>query len=86
MYRLTIRRHAIKVLLKMPEQDSRRVRGDLEKLAEEPDRRDIDVARLRRRSGFRLRVGGWRVIYERDDEAREIRILRIGPRGDVYKE
>lgn len=30
MYRLTIRRHAIKVLLKMPGQDSLRVRGDLE--------------------------------------------------------
>ena len=85
MHRLTIKRHAIKVLLKMPGQDSRRIRGDLEKLAEEPDRRDIDVARLRGRPGFRLRVGDWRVIYERDDEAREIRILRIGPRSDVYK-
>lgn len=86
MYRLTIRRHAIKALLKMPVQDSRRVREDLKKLAERPDRRDIDVARLRGRPGFRLRVGGWRVICERDDEAREIRILRIGSRGDVYKE
>jgi len=58
----------------------------LEKLTEEPDRRDIDVVRLHGRPGFRLRVGGWRVIYERDDEAREIRILRIGPRGDIYRE
>ncbi|MCY3853613.1 MAG: type II toxin-antitoxin system RelE/ParE family toxin [Gammaproteobacteria bacterium] len=86
MYRLTVKRHAIQALLKMPGQDSRRVREDLEKLAKEPDQRDIDVARLRGRPGFRLRVGGWRVIYERDDKAREIRILRIGPRGDVYKE
>ena len=36
------------------------------------------------RPGFRLRIGGWRVIFERHEEAREIDVLRIGPRGDVY--
>ena len=43
-------------------------------------------ARLRGRPGFRIRVGDWRVIYERDKEAREIRVLRIDPRDDIYKE
>ena len=28
----------------------------------------------------------WRVIFERDEEARKIDVLRIGPRGDVYQE
>ena len=41
---------------------------------------------LRGRPGFRLRVGTWRVIFERDEEAQTIDVLRIGPRGDVYKE
>ena len=35
---------------------------------------------------LRLRVGPWLVIFERDEEARNIDVLRIGPRGDVYKE
>ena len=39
---------------------------------------------LRGRPGFRLRIGGWRVIFDRHEEAREIDVLRIGPRGDVY--
>lgn len=86
MYRLTIRRRAIKALQRMPDQDARRVRDELGKLIQRPDRRDIDVVRLRGRPGFRLRVGGWRVIYERDEEAREVNILHVGSRGDVYKE
>ena len=46
----------------------------------------LEDARLRGRPGLRLRVGPWRVIFERDEEARKIDVLRIGPRGDVYKE
>ena len=33
-----------------------------------------------------VRATLWRVIFERDEEARKIDVLRIGPRGDVYKE
>lgn len=33
----------------------------------------------------RLRVGQWRVIFERDDEVKIIAIEKIKPRGDVYK-
>ena len=86
MYRLTIRKQAIKALRKMRARDARRVRCELDKLAQNPGGRDIDVTPLRARPGFRLRVGPWRVIFERDEEARKIDVLRIGPRGDVYKE
>ena len=86
MYRLTIRKQAIKVLRRMRARDARRVRGELDKLAQNPGGRDIDVTPLRARPGFRLRGGPWRVIFERDEEVRKIDVLRIGPRGDVYKE
>ena len=86
MYRLTIQKQAIKTLQRMQSRDARRVRGELDKLAQNPGRRDIDVTSLRGRPGLRLRVGPWRVIFERDEEARKIDVLRIGPRGDIYKE
>ena len=86
MYRLTIRKQAIKTLQRMRVRDARRVRGELDKLAQNPAGRDIDIMPLRGRPGFRLRVGTWRVIFERDEEAQTIDVLRIGPRGDVYKE
>ena len=84
MYRVVIRKQAIKALKGMRSPDARRVRAGLNKLARDPGRRDIDVAPLRGWPGFRLRIGGWRVIFERHEEAREIDVLRIGPRGDVY--
>ena len=49
-----------------------------------------DVIKLQGREGYRLTVGGYRVLFrytgETDDEGNEIiDITYIGPRGDVYK-
>ena len=33
---------------------------------------------------WRARAGRWRIIFRLDDEARVIRILRVGPRKTVY--
>jgi len=35
---------------------------------------------------WRLRVGDWRVRFDRDDEARVIVVLRVLPRGRAYRE
>ena len=86
MYRLTIRKHAIKTLRRMRPRDTSRVRDELDKLAQNPGSRDIDVKPLRGRPGFRIRVGPWRVIFEQNEETRIIDVLRIGPRGDIYKD
>lgn len=85
MYRLTIRKHAIKTLRRMRPRDAGRVRDEMDKLAHNPSSREVDVTPLRGRPGFRLRVGPWRIIFEQDEETRVIDILRIGPRGDIYK-
>ncbi len=34
---------------------------------------------------YRYQVGGWRLIYRVDEEAKQVRILEIRPRGDIYK-
>ncbi len=33
----------------------------------------------------RVRVGSYRILYEIDDRAQEVRILRIADRKDVYR-
>ena len=86
MYRLTAKKQAIKALQKMPRQNAQRIRRALDRLAENPDRRDVDVAPLEGRPGFRMRVGGFRIILERDDESHSIDVLRIVPRGQAYKQ
>ena len=83
--RLTLKKQAVKALQRMPDRDAGRVHDELKKLAQDPGRRDLDFTRLQGRDGFRLRVGRWRIILTWDENAREIHVLRIAPRGDVYK-
>ena len=70
----------------MPRQQAQRIRRELDQLAENPDRRDMDIATLTGRPGLRLRSGNLRIIFERDDAAQVIDVLRIAPRGQAYKE
>ncbi len=85
MYSLSYSGQAIKGLRQMPAPFAARIRAALDELAADPSRRGIDVAPLRNRAGYRLRVGGYRAIFERDDDACTIEVLRVGPRGAVYK-
>ena len=43
-----------------------------------------DVIRLKGRKGFRLAIGGLRVLFDYVDDS-TIDVLTIAPRGDVYK-
>ncbi len=85
MYLLTFRKQTTKALQKMPGEQNRRVRDVLDNLAANPDRRDLDIDTLKGRPGYRLRIGGFRVIFMRDDAARIINVVPIAARGDVYK-
>ncbi len=85
-YELTIRRQPIKALQKMPHRNAKRIRHAMDKLADNPDRRDVDITSLTGRPGYRLRVGDFRIIFNRDDENRVIDVLRIAPRSQAYKQ
>jgi mRNA interferase RelE/StbE len=71
------------VLRRMPANESRRIMGKIDQLAAFPDQLAPQVKRLQGRSGFRLRVGDWRVIF--DDDGSVLDILAVGPRGSVYE-
>lgn len=55
----------------------------VERLAK--DDPSTDVRKLMGSNELRLRVGDWRVRFERDAEKREIVVLRVLPRGKAYK-
>jgi mRNA interferase RelE/StbE len=46
--------------------------------------RSLDVRRLSGREEHRLRVGDWRILFERDPKTRSIAIVRVLPRGRAY--
>nr|WP_321457244.1 type II toxin-antitoxin system RelE/ParE family toxin [uncultured Cohaesibacter sp.] len=85
MYQVAYKSQAVKALKRVQPKRAKSIQSAINKLAEDPDRTDLDVKQLAGRDGFRLRVGDYRVLYDRDDEIRILSIEKIGPRGDVYK-
>lgn len=84
-YRILYRREAATYLRRLPARDRSRILEAIETLAEGKDNRLLDVKKLRSRPGYRMRVGGFRILFVRDDEQLVVRVLVIRPRGDAYK-
>jgi mRNA interferase RelE/StbE len=84
-YNLLIRSQAKKKLQSLPKMDRFRIAEKLEQLGRNPDDSSLDIKKLEGEPYFRLRVGNWRIIFERHDVVRIITIEKIKPRGDAYK-
>ena len=85
MYRIVFTKQADRALRKMSRNRAQLIREKLDQLAQDPYVRNLNVTRLQGRSGYRLRVGDWRVIYELEDDQLVILVLKIAPRGEVYR-
>jgi len=83
MYALTILRRAQKELSNLPQEPYIRVRDAIRQLAGEP--RPSGSKKLTGRTGWRIRVGSYRVVYEIDDPSHLITVMHIGHRRDVYR-
>ncbi|HYF97885.1 MAG TPA: type II toxin-antitoxin system RelE/ParE family toxin [Coxiellaceae bacterium] len=83
-YQLIIHKRAQKLLLGLGRADRNRITEKIMSLKRNPHDLSLDIKRLQGQRGYRLRVGQWRVIFERDDEIRLITIEKIGARGDIY--
>jgi mRNA interferase RelE/StbE len=85
VYRIVFAKRADKALRKMPRNTAKLIREKLDEIAADPHAKHNNVTRLQNRPAFRLRMGGWRVIYELHDDELVVLVLRIGPRGGVYR-
>lgn len=99
MAELAYKRSAARVLGRMDRRTAGRVLEALEKLAEDPEREDLDIKPLSGTEGFRLRVGDWRILFDREklerpaegpeDGAEQVEVITvqaIRPRGGAYKQ
>lgn len=77
-------KQAIKTLAKLPVNESTRIRSKLRQYANDPASQANNVKRLQGRDAYRLRVGGWRVIFDENDVV--IEVIKIGARGSVYED
>ena len=86
MFELVWKKAALKSLAKCPAKIRVSIQKAMNEIAENPDDHTADVKSLTGATDYyRLRVGGYRAIFERRDQIRILIIERIGPRGNVYK-
>ncbi len=85
MYELEFSKTAIKRLRRLPKNLVRRMTEKLQTIATDPYGSHNNVKKLVNRSGYRLRVGEWRIIYEIDGEKLRILVLEIDTRGGIYQ-
>jgi mRNA interferase RelE/StbE len=84
-FRLSIAHEAAKILDRLDRPAEQRIRTRFIQLAIDPFDPRLS-APLADRGGIRKsRVGGWRVLFTVDREAKVIHILSIDTRGQVYK-
>ena len=85
MYNIHFTKQVYKTLRKTPQDIVKRMREKLEQIATDPYTKHANVTKLQNRPGYRLRIGDWRVIYDVEDEKLIILVLKVGPRGEVYR-
>jgi mRNA interferase RelE/StbE len=83
-YRVEVEHRAEKALAKLPRDVGRRVVNKINSLAANP--RPSGCEPLEGEPGLcRVRVGDYRIIYQIRDDVLLVLVVRIGPRGDVYR-
>ena len=85
MYKLKYRRQARNYLAMLPFKVKSRIVDKLHEIQNNPDDPTLDVDKLKGESGYRLRVGQYRIIYRRYEDQLIIEVVEIRPRGDIYK-
>lgn len=85
MFKISFTKEAQKALSKMPRNTAKTIRQKLDEIAANPFANHPNAKKLQGREGYRLRVGDWRVIYKIENEKLIIIVLKVAPRGEVYK-
>jgi len=77
-YNVRYSKSAEKYLDSQPKSVRKRIMDAIDELP------DGDVRKLKGREGYRLTIGGFRVLFDYVNNS-IIDVITIGPRGDVYK-
>ena len=82
-FSLDIKKSAAKELGDLPREQCARVVTKIQSLAIEP--RPYGSEKLSGEEKYRLRQGVYRVLYEIDDQAKKVTIIKIAHRKEVYR-
>lgn len=82
-YQVLVLPTALKDLAKIPRRDQERIRSALVAFATNP--RPPGCVKLTNSPYWRVREGDWRIVYEIDDAAHTVTVLRIRHRREAYR-
>jgi mRNA interferase RelE/StbE len=84
VYELYLERVAERDLRRLSAHGFRRIIRHIKALAENP--RPPGCRKIiGSKSDWRIRVGDYRVVYEIDDKAKAVRVMRVRHRGEAYR-
>jgi len=83
-YHIELKPSARGSLAKIPQPHRQRIATKIDRLAENPRPRGVEKL-AGKTPLYRVRVGDYRVIYEIQDAVLLVLVVRIGGRGDVYR-
>ncbi|WP_374759490.1 type II toxin-antitoxin system RelE family toxin [Dyadobacter fanqingshengii] len=85
MFQLIFTDRALKSLKSIPKTDSTRILDKLEELSKAPNLAG-NIKRLQNHplAIYRLRVGDYRVLFDKEDALRIIEVIDIGHRKHIY--
>ena len=83
MYRITIKKRALKALENIQEPYYTNIKAAIYALADNP--RPFGYKKLRGRNGYRIRVSDYRIIYELFDNILLIDVINLGHRKEIYE-
>ncbi len=82
-YTVVLTKTAQKQLDKLPDTVADTLLDAVEKLANDP--RPDGCKKLKGRSGYRIRRGSYRVIYDIEDDVLTVEVVAIGHRSKIYE-
>ncbi len=82
-YQVLVSPTALKELAKIPKREQQRIRSALVAFADTPC--PPGCIKLTNSPYWRMREGDWRIVYEIDDPARTVTVLRIRHRSKAYR-
>jgi mRNA interferase RelE/StbE len=85
MFTVRYSKQSTKALCKMPVGIANKIQALMLSIAKNPAGYQGDWKRLEGSDFWRLRVGDWRAICDVQNGELVILVLKIAPRGDVYK-
>lgn len=83
-YRLIFKKSVTKDFQSIPQHDVARILKRIEALADDP--RPEGSEKLSGQERFRVRQGVYRIVYEIQDQALVIIVVKVGHRRDIYRE